>query len=116
MGAAAYLNGFLIGQHTLRFAAALYNLSIWACGLIVLPQARRLFLYGSTDREVVLRAGFVAFLTFPAVAWASFFAAYALGYTSLEVRSLFGMHEGTPVPTIGRQSCRERVSEYVVSA
>src|SRR3546814_294998 len=27
MGAAAYLNGFLIGQHTLRFAAALYNLS-----------------------------------------------------------------------------------------
>src|SRR3546814_13630512 len=62
MGAAAYLNGFLIGQHTLRFAAALYNLSIWVCGLIVLQQARRLFLYGSADREVVLRAGFVAFL------------------------------------------------------
>src|SRR3546814_3275022 len=42
MGAAAYLNGFLIGQHTLRFAAALYNLSIWVCGLIVLQQARKI--------------------------------------------------------------------------
>src|SRR3546814_19517556 len=51
MGAAAYLNGFLIGQHTLRFAAALYNLSTWACGLLVLQQESRLFLYGSTARE-----------------------------------------------------------------
>src|SRR3546814_8537521 len=50
-------------------------------------------------REVVLRAGFVAFLTFAAVAWGSFFAAYALGDTSLEVRSLFGMTAGNLVPT-----------------
>src|SRR3546814_17889933 len=50
-------------------------------------------------REVVLRAGFVAFLIFAAVAWSSFFAAYALGDESLEVRSLFGMTSGNLVPT-----------------
>src|SRR3546814_15756188 len=50
-------------------------------------------------REVVLRAGFVAFLIFAAVAWSSFFAAYALGDASLEVRSLFGMTSGNLVPT-----------------
>lgn len=99
MGVAAYLNGFLIGQHTLRFAAALYNLSIWVCGLVVLQQARRLFLYRSVDRELVLRAGFVAFFIFAAVAWGSFVAAYALGDMSLELRSLFGMTGGKFVPT-----------------
>src|SRR3546814_6931377 len=91
MVAAADLDGVLIVQRALRVAAALDGLSIWVCGLIVRQQARRLFLYGSADREVVLRAGFVAFLIFAAVAWSSFFAAYALGDASLEVRSLFGM-------------------------
>lgn len=99
MGSAAYLNGFLIGQHTLRFAAALYNLSIWICGLIVLQQARGILLHGSAGREVVLRAGFAAFLIFAAVAWGSFIAAYALGETALEVPSLFGMTAGNMVPT-----------------
>src|SRR3546814_18452292 len=50
-------------------------------------------------REVVLRAGFVAFLIFAAVAWSSFFAAYSLGDASLDVRSLFGMTSGNLVPT-----------------
>jgi hypothetical protein len=98
MGSAAYLNGFLIGRHTLRFAAALYNLSIWVCGLVVLQQARSILLHGSAGREAALRAGLVAFLTFAAVAWGSFIGAYALGEAALEAPSLFGMTAGDLVP------------------
>jgi hypothetical protein len=98
LGSAAYLNGFLVGRHTLRFAAALYNLSIWVCGLLLLQQARSILLHGSAGRAAVLRAGFIAFLTFAAVAWGSFIGAYAVGEAALEMPSLFGMVAGDFVP------------------
>ncbi|MGE5765672.1 MAG: hypothetical protein ACM35H_00685 [Bacteroidota bacterium] len=98
LGTAAYLNGFLLGQHTLRFAAALYNLSIWVCGLILLQQARAALLYRPGASQVILRTGFVAFLTFATIAWASFLIAYARRDLNLEMSTLFGLTLADMVP------------------
>lgn len=98
LGTAAYLNGFLFGQHTLRFAAALYNLGIWVCGLIVLQQARMALLYRPGASRTILHAGFVAFMTFAIIAWASFLIAYARGNLNLEMPTLFGLTLADMVP------------------
>lgn len=98
MASAAYLSGFLIGQHTMRFAAALYNLSIWLCGLVVLQQARCIVARDPAGRKTILRAGFIGFLMFVTVAWGAFGGSYALDRLALEMPSLFGMALGDMVP------------------
>jgi hypothetical protein len=94
----AYLNGFLLAGETMRFAAALYNASIWACGLILLQQVRYTLDQTDADRQAVLRAGFWGFMLLSGVAWGSFVFAYAIGRFSLELPSLFGLIVGQAVP------------------
>ena len=52
----------------MRFAAALYNLSLWVCGLIVLQQVRYLINRNDARRRALLAAGFWAFLLLAMVA------------------------------------------------
>lgn len=98
LASAAFLNGFLLGGHTMRFAAALYNLSLWVCGLILLQQARAAMLHHRGARRAILRAGFLSFLGFAAMAWGSFAAAFALDDRSLAMATPFGMTLGDFVP------------------
>jgi hypothetical protein len=97
LGAAAYVNGFLLSQATMRFLASIYNLSIWFCGLVLLQQAR--YLIGDdTSRRALLRTAFWSFLLMTLFVWGSFAAAYAVHHFALQAPSLFGLFFGHAIP------------------
>jgi hypothetical protein len=98
LGTTAYVNGFLLSQETMRFAAALYNLSLWVCGLIVLQQVRYLINRNDARRRALLAAGFWAFLLLAMVANGAFVLAYFIDRFSLVAPSLFGATLGHAVP------------------
>ena len=94
----SYFVGFLISNYTMRFIAALYNLSLWIVGLIVIQQVRHQLERGEASRDALLRAGYWAFLVFVAVATTSIGLAYATHRFSLVVPSVFGLFVGNAVP------------------
>jgi hypothetical protein len=102
LGATAYVNGFLLSHETMRFVAALNNLSIWVCGFIVLQQVRHV-LNRDDDarRRALLGAGFWAFFLLVLIANGAFVLAYAVHRFSLVVPSLFGVTLGHLVPDSG---------------
>ena len=98
LGVSAYLNSFLLSHQLMRFMAALYNLSIWVCGLILLQQVRHLLASHETFRRALLKTASWAFLLLASVAIGGFVFAYVVGRFSLVVPSLFGATLGRGIP------------------
>jgi hypothetical protein len=98
LGTSAYVNGLLVGQEPLRFAAALYNLSIWVCGLILVQQVRHRIERDDAARKALLQTAFWAFGLLIAVAWGFFVLAYVTRNFNLGMTSLFGMTVGGSIP------------------
>ncbi len=94
----AYVNGFLLSGEPLRFLAALYNASIWVCGLILVQQLRPLLQQSDRARTAILRAGFVGFAVLAALAWGSFIFAYAVHNFDHQILSLLGALIGDKIP------------------
>src|SRR5215207_2533918 len=99
LGASAFVNGFVVQQEALRFVAALNNLSIWICGLIVVQQVRHMIERDEAARQALLQTTFWAFGLLIAVAWSSFVLAYATRNFNLGMPTLFGMTLGGAVPS-----------------
>ncbi len=97
-GISAYVVGFVQAQETARFIAALYNLSFWVCGLILILQVRHLWAQGEDERVRLLRAAHFAFIIVVASCWALFAFAYAVHNMSLETPSVFGILAGNHIP------------------
>ncbi|HZD53338.1 MAG TPA: hypothetical protein VE175_09835, partial [Woeseiaceae bacterium] len=97
-GASAYVIGFLVEQETTRFLAALYNLSFWVCGLILMTQVRHLWAADAHERFRLLRTAHLTFLIVVASCWALFVLAYAIRSLSLITPSAFGILVGNHVP------------------
>ena len=107
LGISAYLNGFLVAQQEIRVVAALYNLSLWICGLILIQQLRFLFERDHGHRKALLKTLLVAFLLHVTIDWGSFLSAYAIGRFDLQMPSLLGALLGNAVhdlPPLIRQS------------
>jgi ABC-type multidrug transport system fused ATPase/permease subunit len=98
LGIAAYVNGFLLSQETMRFVGALYNLSLWVSGLIVLQQVRHILNRDDAHRRAILRSCFWAFMLMAAIAIGAFGLGYVVHRFSLVVPSVFGMTLGHHVP------------------
>lgn len=98
LGTSAYLNGFLLGHEAMRFLAALYNLSFWIAGLILILQVRHLCRVNAGGRLTLLRAAHITFLVLVGTAWGCFALAYIIGDLSLIVPSAFGMLVGNRIP------------------
>jgi hypothetical protein len=98
LGISAYVNGFLLSQETMRFVGALYNLSLWVSGLIVLQQVRRILNRDDTHRRALLRSCFWAFMLMAAIAIGVFGLGYVVHRFALVVPSVFGMTLGHHVP------------------
>ena len=94
----AYVVGFLFSNYTMRFVAALYNLSLWVVGLIVIQQVRHQLEQGEASRNALLRAGYWMFVVFVAVALTTVGLAYVIHRFSLVLPSVFGLLVGTAVP------------------
>ncbi|SOD93425.1 hypothetical protein [Caenispirillum bisanense] len=94
----AYLGGFLQGSEHSRFVAALYNLSFWVCGLILVQQVRHILVHDPDGRMRLLWAGHVAFLMLVACGWGAVALAYAVGDLSLITPSVFGLLVGDRIP------------------
>ena len=94
----AYLSGFLLSQEAMRFVAALYNASIWICGLVLVQQVRYLLRQPGTGRQAVLKTAFRAFLILVCIAWGAFILAYAVGQFNLQSASVFGRFLGHSIP------------------
>jgi hypothetical protein len=99
LGASAYLNGFLLSRAGIRFLAAIYNLAIWICGLILIQQVRHILDRGSDGSQGLLRSGCWAFFLFVLVSWGAFAFAYVAHDFSLVAKSAFGMVAGDSLPS-----------------
>ena len=98
LGVSAYVGGFLIAGENMRFVAALYNLSLWICGFLIVQQVRHLLERGPANRAALLRAGCWGFALFTIVASGAFVLGYVLHEFLLVVPSVFGMTLGKAVP------------------
>ena len=76
LGASAYVNGFLLAEESQRFVAALYNLSFWVCGFVIVQQVRHALRLDPHCWTLLLRTGFWAFMIFALVAGGVFAFAY----------------------------------------
>lgn len=109
LATSAYVNGFLLSRQFMRFVAALFNLSLWICGFILIQQVRRLLDKDDENRRAILRTAFWTFVLMVSVAWGSFVLAYVVHDFSLEVPSLFGLTLGHVIPdsaSLIKQSAR----------
>lgn len=98
LGMAAFVKGFVVGHHTIRLLAAMYNLSIWVCGLLILQQTRHLLVHDRDAPRAILRTLFFSFLTYLSVAWGAIAFAYVVRDFNLELPTLFGITMGHAVP------------------
>jgi hypothetical protein len=109
LATSAYINGFLVAHEFMRFVAALFNLSLWICGLILIQQVRRVLEQNNQNRCAILRTGFWTFVLMTFVAWGPFALAYVVHDFSLEMPSLFGLTLGHAIPdsaSLIKQSAR----------
>lgn len=98
LGTSAFLNGFLLRQDITRFIAALYNLSFWVAGLILMQQVRHICAASPEQRLALLRTAYISFFVIVGASWACFVLAYALGNMTLITPSLFGLVVGDAIP------------------
>jgi len=98
LGVTAYVNGYIVAHEMVRLVAALYNLSLWICGLLILQQVRHLLKTMPAARPHLLRSCYSAFVLFAVVSWGALVAAYLHGNFSQEYTSLFGATLGDLVP------------------
>ena len=93
----AYINGLLIAGETIRFLAAVYNLTILLSGFIFM-QAVREELKADSKAKQLLKCCFFAFLMMTAVVWTSLAFAYSIERFDIEIPSVFGLTFGHLVP------------------
>ena len=98
LGISAYIVGFLFSNYQMRFIAALYNLSLWIVGLVIVQQIRCQLDLGELHLKAILRAGYWMFIVFVAVALSTVGFAYAVHRFSLVLPSVFGFFFGSSVP------------------
>ncbi|WP_189545701.1 O-antigen ligase family protein [Mesorhizobium sp. M2E.F.Ca.ET.209.01.1.1] len=94
----AFVNGFVIAQEPLRFAAAIYNAAIWASALIIVQQFRALLKDAGDGRRRILHRAFWSFVVLIPLTWGAFVFAYAVRRFDLQFPSLFGAIAGNRIP------------------
>lgn len=94
----AFVNGLIIAQKPLRFAAAIYNVAIWASALIIVQQFRALLQDAGDRRRRILHYASWSFVVLISLTWGAFVFAYAVGQFDLQFPSLFGAIAGNRIP------------------
>lgn len=112
LGASAFLNGFLIEAKVTRFVAALYNLSFWVCGLVLMLQVRTFCAAGPWRQLALLRCIHIVFIIVVATAWSCLVLAFAIGDMSLSTPSLFGLVAGDAIPDSAPHIQRHAVLDF----